>query len=235
MIKNSFNTDKMKILSGSTLKLIATLSMLLDHIGAFIVVFFESSNYLNILYCVLRSIGRIAFPIYCFLITEGFIHTSNRKKYGVNLVIFAFVSELPWELITAELNYSKHNVYFTLLFGYLGLCAIDDLENEKIKQAIAMISLFALAYIFDADYGVYGFGFIMALYVLRNKKTYQAVICSCLAPSGIIAMFAFIPINMYNGKRGFIKGKLVKYLFYGFYPLHLIVLYIIQYYIRCSN
>lgn len=232
----NFPAEKFKILSGSALKTIAILTMLTDHIGAFAVgPLCNENDSLLLLYSILRLIGRIAFPIYCFLLTEGFAHTRDRKKYGINLLAFALISELPWNLVHAgDIICPSQNVFFTLFLGYLGICAIEYFENMKLKQAVAIIGLFFIALFLHADYGISGFGFIIALYALRNSKAVQAVTCICIIPSGLKAGLAFIPINMYNGERGFIKGKAAKYFFYAFYPIHLAVLFFIKYFIIYS-
>jgi hypothetical protein len=83
-------------------------------------------------------------------------------------------------------------------------------------------------YNFNADFGYKGFGFIILLYALRHTKVVQAILGCCLLPSDWLGGLAFIPINMYNGKRGFIQGKWGKYFFYAFYPVHLFILYLIK-------
>ena len=90
-----------------------------------------------------------------------------------------------------------------------------------------LLSLLALSVVFRADYGCAGFGFILMLYLLRETPLYRAVVGTCFFSGGWIAGLAFIPIGMYNGKRGFIQGKALKYAFYAFYPLHLFILYAI--------
>ena len=84
---------------------------------------------------------------------------------------------------------------------------------------------------FGADYGCSGFAFILLLYVLREKKLEQAVIGSGVLSSRWIAGLAFIPINMYNGRRGFIRGKFAKYLFYAIYPIHMLLFYFLKYHL----
>ena len=180
---------------------------------------------------IMHYIGRIAFPLFAFLITEGFTHTHDRKKYGINLLTFALISELPWNLVhTGELFYSRQNVFFTLLLGYMGLCAIDLYKNDHKKLIITLACLLGVSLVLRADYTCFGFGFILLLYILKDRYM-MAILGCCMLPSRWIGGLAFIPILMYNGQRGFAKAKWTKYAFYIFYPLHLLALYLIRTYI----
>lgn len=224
-----------KILNGSWLKMLAIFTMLIDHLAAFywwhIPVFVQPLFVLghkNItLYFLLRCVGRIAFPLFAFLLVEGFQHTSNRKRYGSRLAAFALISELPWNLIhSGTWHYASQNVFFTLLLGFLGMWVLERYADDYRRMALSLIGLLVTSILLRADYGCSGFGFIMLLYVLRNSPLMQTVIGSCMLSSRWIAGLAFIPINLYNGRRGFIKGTVAKYLFYVFYPLHLFLIYL---------
>ena len=243
---------KMQFLSGSALKLIAVLVMLNDHIGAFLLrnyppakipffvipgrtlqlfghELFSIATYQLSAYRLSRDVGRIAFPIFCFLITEGFIHTHNRFKYGLNLFLFALISEIPWNFVHANsFRYERQNVYFTLLLGYLGICAVEYLKGRPWIQVLTLLGLLGISVVLNADYGWRGYVFILLLWILRFEKPAQAIVGSCWMYWEWKACFAFIPINMYNGKRGFIRGA-AKYLFYVFYPLHLFILGLIRF------
>ena len=180
---------------------------------------------------IMHYIGRMAFPLFAFLITEGFTHTHDRKKYGINLFIFALISEIPWNLAhTGELFYGRQNVFFTLLLGYIGLCALDHYKNDYKKMTIALASLLGVSLLLRADYTCFGFGFIILLHLLKDRRM-MAIIGCCMLPSRWIGGLAFIPILMYNGERGFAKAKWTKYAFYIFYPLHLLILYLVRTYI----
>lgn len=216
--------------------------MLIDHIAAFVLYLYEpatqpillvGSHELS-LYKIMRYIGRTAFPIFVFLLVEGFCHTHNKKKYGRNLLIFAIISEIPWNLLhSGTCFYDKQNVFFTLLLGYMGMVVIEMYQDTtiilcKIKQTAILFVLLLLSMLLKADYGIVGFGYVLLIYMLRDNHILQTILGICFLPSKWIGGAAFIPINLYNGKRGFIKGNIAKYLFYGFYPLHLICLYIIR-------
>jgi hypothetical protein len=224
------------VLSGSWLKVLALLSMTCDHVAALVLRHAEdfavqlplSGDDIHSLYFLLRSVGRLAFPLFAFLVVEGFLHTRSHKRYGRNLLLFAILSEIPWNLLhSGHLFFHSQNVFFTLFLGFLGMCAIYYLRDKRLLQAVALVLLLLVSVALRADYGCRGFGFIMLLYILRNNRLPQAIIGSCILPSTWVAGLAFIPLSMYNGKRGFIKGKVAKYLCYIYYPLHLFVIYLI--------
>ncbi len=226
-------------ISGSMLKMLAMITMLIDHIAHFILseipfftkVWFTFAGKNISFYYACRMIGRIAFPLFCFLLVEGFIHTSDRKKYAVRLLIFALLSELPWNFANSgSLLYSSQNVMFTLLFGYLALCAMEHLAADKFKQILVLAVIFVACTFLKIDYGVRGLGLILIIYLFREKPIPQAIVGSCMIPSGLVAGLAFIPINLYNGERGFMRGKIAKYSAYIFYPLHILILGLIRYF-----
>ncbi|MBQ9662075.1 MAG: TraX protein [Oscillospiraceae bacterium] len=225
---------KYKVLSGSALKCIALITMIIDHIGVVLlkdsrIVLFGTGSGAFTLYTLMRKIGRLAFPLYCFLLVEGFLHTHDRKKYGLNLLLFALISELPWNLEhTGTLRYAAQNVFFTLFLGYVGLCCIEYFRQRPREQLASLLLLFLIALNLKADYGVTGFGFILMLYALRQQKILQALVGCCFLSSTWVGGLAFIPINLYNGERGFIRGKVLKYAFYAAYPLHILILYWIK-------
>jgi hypothetical protein len=226
--------EKYKILSGSALKCIALVTMLIDHIGLHLlrgsnIVLLRTGQGALTLDYLMRRVGRLSFPIYCFLLTEGFLHTRDRKKYGLNLLIFALISEIPWNLEhTGTLRYPSQNVFFTLFVGYVGLCCLESLREQPRRQLAALLILVLAALNLRADYGVAGFGLILLLYVLREQKILQAVLGTCFLSSTWMGGLAFIPINLYNGERGFIRGRVLKYLFYAAYPLHILAIWLIK-------
>lgn len=160
-------TPKWKFLSGSAIKLIAMITMLIDHLAFYLLYDFEFMNTPFItalgkeitLYYIFRTIGRMAFPLYCFLLSEGFAHTKNHKKYILNLFIFALLSEIPWNLAhTGTLFYDRQNVFFTLLLGYLALYFIEKLKGHLVLQVLytAVLFVFSLLNSFRLrQYGIY--------------------------------------------------------------------------------
>ena len=227
-----------KGISGSLLKLIACASMLVDHTASHVFrgmdwayyVFFQIGHLEITPYFIMRDvIGRWAFPLFAFLIVEGFLHTHDRKRYGMNLFVFALISEIPCNLVHAnKLFWSGQNVFFTLLLGYLGLCVIERYKEDLMKLAMYMIPLFLLSIVLRCDYGCAGFGFILLIYLLRENKLLMSIVGTGALPNTFFAGMAFIPIWFYNGERGFVKGVVWKYAFYAFYPVHLLILYFIK-------
>ena len=226
--------ERWKVLNGSFLKLLAAVTMIIDHTASILLqdtyftVFRLGTRSVD-LYEIMRRIGRISFPLFAFLLVEGFRHTRSVKRYAGNLLLFAGLSEIPWNLAhSGSLICGSQNVLFTLLFGLIGLWAIRDYQGDHRKKAVLLIGLTVLSVVFRADYGCAGFGFILMLYLLRDFRLYQAVIGCCFLPARWMAGIAFIPICLYNGKRGFIRSKPFKYAFYLLYPVHLFLLYRIR-------
>ncbi|MGN0252199.1 MAG: TraX family protein [Oliverpabstia sp.] len=225
-----------RCLPGSTLKLIAAVCMLIDH-TAFCIIYYdillpqapivEGSPVYKwyVLYKVMRTIGRLAFPIYCFLLIEGFVYTSNRRKYALRLFLFALISEFPFDLALFQtpVTWEYQNVYFTLLIGFVTVWGMEAVRERKYYLYLQVGIVLAgclVAYVLHTDYDYKGIILIMLLYYFRfqpSVRTLAGCISLLWEPA---ACLAFIPINMYNGKR----GLPVKYMFYIFYPLHLLIL-----------
>lgn len=230
-------TQNWRFLSGSWLKVLAMVTMLIDHLAAFL--WFDHPEFKTVLFTLrghpiswlvlLRMVGRLAFPLFAFLLVEGFLHTRNRRRYGLSLFILALVSEIPWNLVhTGTLLCPRQNVIFTLLLGYLGLCALEYFREKRRYQTLCILGLFVIAFFARADYGYVGYAFVLLMYALRNHEAVRAVVGCAALPSTVIAGTAFVPIAFYNGKRGFIKGPVLKYLFYAFYPMHLLVIWLLR-------
>lgn len=224
--------QRKKGLTGSTLKWIAIITMLIDHIGAGILEqlpgFFVGSTIYRIDF-VLRLIGRIAFPIFCFLLIEGFLHTSNIKKYAGRLFLFALISEIPFDLAFKHkiLEFSYQNVFFTLFIGLMTLIAIKHFENNKAMKIVSMLAGVLLAQVLHTDYAGFGVVFILLLYMFRDNIKLRNIVSSIAIIWEITAPIAFIPITLYNGER----GMRMKYFFYIFYPGHLFIIYLISQFI----
>ena len=228
-------------MTGNTLKLIACIIMLIDH-TAVSLLYIYGYNGISIeiydLYQLMRSVGRIAFPIFIFLLIEGFGHTHSVKKYAFNLFLFSIISEIPFDLALFNTIFepNRQNVFFTLLLGVLAMASFEYVLKIKnlpkplayLFCAVCAAFFAAAAYFLGTDYGEYGVIAICAAYFLRRIRT-AGTFLSCtvlrvLDASEITAFFALIPITLYNGRRG--KGN--KYFFYFFYPAHLILLYALR-------
>lgn len=228
----------MKGVSGSTLKMIAIITMLIDHIGAAVLarllIIGQGGQMTYQIYLVLRTIGRIAFPIFCFLLVEGFEHTKDRRKYALRLIGFALISEVPFDLAFSStmLEFEHQNVFFTLFIGLLTIQGFHAVEEKTewtplIRGFLLSLIMFvgmAAAYFLHTDYDAKGVMCIVALYVFRKVRGAQ-ILAGCVAFGWweIEALVAFIPIAFYNGKRGWN----LKYVFYLIYPVHLLVLYLV--------
>lgn len=264
-----------KSLTGYHLKLIALITMLIDHIAAVVIWrIYEASfgitasmqlsnaigdkivvwvagnqDIVYTIYELMRYVGRMAFPIYCFLLVEGFIHTRSVVKYALRLFAFAFISEIPFDLAIAgqlwSMDYS--NVFFTLVLGLLSVWVISyivkfyEFWQEKQWEPIlgtiitgaaglVVVVLFGgfAEMVLHTDYGFAGIVAILILYLFRKQRELGFVICvlalSVLSSSTeILALLMLYPLMIYDGTR----GKQMKYVYYAFYPVHLLVLALI--------
>lgn len=236
-------SPKYKFLSGSMLKLIAVITMTIDHTAVVFEPWFQTIDIPFVdfpvldgeltLYWLLRLIGRVAFPIYCFLIGEGFRHTRNQRKYALRLLIFAVISELPYNMLSNGkwLDPQAQNVFFTLFLGLAMIYAFEYIKSNW-KKYLVMLGIATVSVYLKADYDLSGVLLVFLIYVLRKHPAAQAILAYPLLNIGPAALMAFIPINLYNGKRGFIKAPVLKLLFYAFYPLHILILVGIRWLIK---
>ena len=206
-------------LSGSSLKAIAMVTMVIDHTACY----FISGGWK---YECMRGIGRIAFPIFAFLIAEGYRHTRKKWDYGRNLLIFAFISEIPWMLLHTD---GSHNVLFTLLAGLCCIAILDKLENHKILPLLFVLVIALATSTLNTDYGIQGVALVLMFYLFKDKPLLQLLFALPLFydfhPFGFLVSLGII--SLYNGGRGFIKGSYSKFLFYTFYPCHLMVIWVL--------
>lgn len=220
-------------MSASALKWIAVVTMLIDHFA--VAVYWQLDTRIYVVYRLQRYIGRIAFPIYCFLLVEGFFHTKNVRRYIGRCFIFALISEIPFNMaVFGSVWYPQgQNVYFTLTLGLCALAVLSKLQGCDIPHILgqaACIAVFAyLAEILEVDYHWKGVLFIVMFYYCRNMKKWMRNLIGAFAFSyEITAPLAFIPIHLYNGKR----GKQIKYLFYAIYPAHLLLYGMIRFWMN---
>lgn len=233
--------------SGTALKTIACITMLVDHIGASCI---EagiltpgldagtlsqdtlSAYPLYRLDMVLRFTGRLAFPLFCFLLVEGFVHTHNVKGYLGRLVLFGLLSEVPFDLAFLRTPFypGAQNVYWTLALGVLAMALMQKFQdaegNIAWKGRLAALGCAVLAQLLQTDYGAIGVALIVALYLTRNNRKYQCIIGAVMMLFELTAPLAFVLIWFYNGQRGRCP-QWVKWAFYGFYPVHLSILAVV--------
>lgn len=195
--------------------------MIIDHTGA---VLFPGNM-------VFRYIGRIAFPIFCFLLVEGFFHTRDIRKYMIRLGVFAFVSEIPYDLAfrNTVLEFEHQNVFFTLLIGVVMMYALERSGGWPVRAAELLLAMWAADFL-CTDYRFKGILLIAVYYFLRESRWAKHAVGAGwnLLWNRSIQMYgalASVLLIFYNGK----KGASMKYFFYLFYPLHLLVLYGIHY------
>ena len=239
------------ILSGSTIKIIAVITMFIDHFGKIllkngIVINAPYSAFSDYQFSLLLKavdichiLGRIAFPLFCFLLVEGFIHTHNLKKYIISLGILAIISEPIYDLSFGRglFSFDQQNVIFTLLLGVLMLALIRKC-NDNLLITVAATTICGIAsYLLQLDGWYYGIALIAILYYFREHDWLKYLlvlvamyVCgldfslqALIDPYFLTAASSIVIMALYNGKR----GLKMKYFFYIFYPLHLLVLHII--------
>lgn len=229
---------KYQILDGTTLKIIAMISMVFDHVGD---MFFPGFMWP-------RMIGRLAMPIFSFFIAEGFAHTRDKKKYLGRLGLFALISEIPFDLaFEGKLGLGHQNIMLTFFLAGLALMLFDRLRGGKTTEGerrpvgktvlgvFAVAGIAALSLLLRADYTVFAVVAVFLFYVLRQKHPLlrSGVGVAFLALTRTIGYYAatgfsFIPLALYNGR----KGKGLKWLFYIFYPGHLLLLATLKHILR---
>lgn len=252
----SDKTGKAPGIPGSTIKIIAIISMLIDHTA---VVFLENmvgQKFAGIslmgIYYGMRAIGRLGFPIFIFLMVEGLEHTRNKWKYLLRLLLFAALSEIPFdmafnlgepEIFSGRLiEFGYQNVFFTLAIGLLVCIGIQAAEGKQWNPYLKIVLNFAmaaagmmLAELLQTDYGGIGVLAIVMMYLLRKQRPASVIACCVILMfSSMLEAFAFLillPISFYNGERGW---KL-KWIFYIFYPAHLLVLWLIHFIIGLAG
>ena len=240
---------KIQFLNSNTLRLVAVLLMVSDHIWATAMSFGNWMTY----------IGRMAFPIFAFQIAEGFVHTKNFKKYALRLLAFAVISEIPFNLFYSSrwFNPYHQNVMFTLLLGLLAIKVIDNLKKDispkNIGKSLLWLALIAVGGTLGfVDYCFLGVLTVVMFYLCRGYRFTpilqligmilinivffegQVFIFDVFGktveiPSQGFAVFSLIPIWLYNGKKGK-SSKVLQYGFYAFYPVHMLILYLIKYF-----
>ncbi len=220
------------------LKIIAIITMVCDHLG----------DALFSVVSPLNFIGRMAFPIFAFQISEGYIHTKNIKRYLLRIFVFAIISQIPFYLFIHKFfGKSGLNIFFTLFLGLISILLYDKIKKKvksknKIINVLAILPAIILSIIgqlLDVDYGWWGVILIFVFFVFKDNKikTVIAFLILCIIKYSIeiilngfsylyiqLMLWTMLPIALivlYNGEQ----GRKIKYLSYAFYPIHLLLLY----------
>ncbi len=229
------------------LKLIAMITMVIDHVAD---AYFKKTTAVNL-------IGRIAFPIFAFQISEGYAHTKNLKKYFLRLFLFAIISQIPFMLFRSIFaNDVRLNIFFTLFFGMLAIFAYDNITksslnliknntiNNCIKYSIAVFPAIVIGFLAEFlkfDYGFFGIAIIFIFYIFKNNKILMSIFFSiaCIINYGIsIFMYGYNYLYVLLCLFTILpivfillyngkQGKKIKYFLYAFYPVHLLIIYFI--------
>ncbi len=203
------------------LKVLACTTMLIDHIG---LLFFPDQ-------VLFRIIGRLAFPLFAFLIAEGFLHTNSVRVYFWRLMIFGLLSQVPfgYYLHLAGHNPYVLNVFFTLILGLVALMLITSKQTTLIKS-LGLVGVSILSLVFNPSYSLYGVLTVVASFVYQRHPIFGIsllVILPVLESLGQgylpqnFAILSIFPILLYIGQKG---THISKWWFYAFYPVHFIVL-----------
>jgi hypothetical protein len=210
------------------LKWVAVATMTIDHIGA---VLFPQYDFL-------RVIGRLSFPLYCYLIVLGVDSTRQIRNYFLRLFFFACVSQVPFYLALERSPFGSLNIFFTLAFGVLSTV-----------NPVLMIASLGLSYFMNFDYGPYGIALIAAMRILkdhtRNGLIVVVLLNTIIAFESPIQPFSLLAVPLIllykNGlprvrQEGLDEGyrdqntypSWRKYFFYVYYPLHLTIIYAVK-------
>lgn len=217
----------MNIQKSNYIKLIAMLTMLIDHIGA---ILFPNQ-------IIFRIIGRIALPLFAYQLGVGYDNTKNVRKYILRLLVFGICIQLLYLIsihyfgINARANYL--NIFFTLSLGLMAIYFYDN--GRLIYLFITLIVPMIFQYFgFTIDYGTYGIALILIMYIQKNRIDYMTVAVAVLSllysyiiQGGYYTQMYCLAAIIFIIKPLNLKLHMPKYVFYLFYPVHLAILYII--------
>lgn len=240
-------------MSGFTIKLLAVIFMTIDHIyklipalTAYIPNITLSTPFISVTLTTLTAfLGRLAFPLFAFCVSEGCRHTKNISGYLKRLFIFAVISEIPFDYaFFGSFIYLGHqNVLWTFFFGVLAIYLYNNLKRTPLLALFSVFSTATVCYVLKTDYSSIGVLLIFVLYITKSKPLrfigafliisfyylyfkglYSVFINGSIAPlmllQFIFTVASIILLVFYNGKQ----GHKLKWFFYIYYPLHLIIL-----------
>lgn len=253
--------EKFQFLTGNSIKLLAVFTMVIDHLCKIVLsdywggmlysgqMSWEQYQRIDTLIRFnLQGFGTIAFPLFCFLLSEGFRYTRSKKRYIGIMFVFALISEIPFDIGffsryskmegTFPFYFNYQNVFFTLFLGLIALLCLErfscksEKKSDKIKAGVLQIlcisAIAAIAELIRCDYGMEGILFIVVFYLCRESRICQVLLflLAYIATTGnqptLYILICCLIILLYNGKRGKLK---LKYFFYAFYPIHIMILF----------
>lgn len=246
-----------------SLKLVALLSMLMDHLAKVLLstgIFSDALGVSMDLYLrtMMIAVGRLAFPIFAWFTAEGCKKTKDPKKYLLRMLIFAILSEIPFRLCFygRVASFTTSNVLFTFLFAACAIFAAQWLQTKRIPYPFAVmvpsVAAMVICWVQYTDYNAWGCALVLLLYYMPNEKGRLLALGSWITLfqliwkgsnggtltwiSGndynlllqwVVEMLAVLFLAAYNGEKGSDKPW-AKWLFYVFYPVHLLLLYLIR-------
>ncbi|WP_311492774.1 TraX family protein [uncultured Anaerococcus sp.] len=223
-----------KGINGAQLKYIAFASMFIDHFNkAIITPFLTGTGPMVIITTIFDILGRIAFPIFAFMVVEGFFKTKSRWSYLRNLLIFALISEIPYDMFqSAEfVNTWSQNILWGLALGLFTIMVIDKLKSYIKKRPLwVFVSLLIVALsslgsmLISSDYEYYAIIIIYLYYIFYDKRLLASGLGYLVIIKEIYAILGFATVLLYNGEKGR-QNKIFNYLFY---PVHLLIFGIIR-------
>ncbi len=224
--------NRIKIFSGAALKYIAMITMLLDHFNKALIYPYLNGGVLLIISDIFDILGRIAFPIFCYFVVEGFFKTKNRRKYMLYMLIFGIISEIPFDLFSTGtlFNINCNNIMFTFLLLLIMLCIIDKLKNKLPKFfyivfSIVIVAVFSLvAMLLGLDYEHHAILSGYFFYLFYKNTLLSIPFCFISMYKQPLSLIGYFLILTYNGERGN-QNKIFNYLFY---PTHLLILGILR-------
>lgn len=227
------NYGKIEFLSGAQLKAIAILSMLADHVNKALIYpnLVSDEGVLALVSDFFDIIGRIAFPLFCFLLVEGYFKTRSRKKYLLQLLLFGVISEVPFDMSSTAsfFNMNWNNVMFTLAFVLITIWSIDVLKEKLQKRppllwyfvSIMIVILMCIAAMyFSLDYEHHAILIGYFFYLFHDRKILAILLGYASMYTAPWSLLGFGLTLTYNGQR----GKQHKMLIYWFYPVHLLII-----------
>lgn len=227
------------MLNASILKWIALMAMVIDHFG---LIFYDKIPF-NV-YLQLRIIGRLSFPIFAFLLVQGFIYTKNKQAFLLRLFVFAIGISSAITISSLLFNFEslpQQNVLYTLGLGFLGMWLLEIFGKEyKLLTFLGIIAIALIGDFIRVDYGAYGILTVILFYLFRKNEflalgsfvVFTIIQCALdfwyIQDSTFIqlyAIFAVFLLALYDGNKGTFNHK---YFFYWFYPLHFLILYVVK-------